>query len=169
MAIPTDADTGLNVFPEKSKKLKELCTCLLAQKIPFYFSRNNWSRNSRYQYYIISSQYTEPYNFPVFLNPPLTKASGQTTIYDEDMRERIDVPLKAQVMIRLKGPRVGSAIQAFIREGNVEVSDIRKVEIVTDMPNYPIMTLICYLDPEDVRETAKPQLPQNMRDEKKTT
>ena len=79
----------------------------------------------------------------------------QTTIYDEEARERIDIPLRAQVMIRIKGPRVGSAIQAFVREGHVEVSDIRQVQIADLVPNYPVITLICYLDPEDIRESVK--------------
>ena len=146
---------GLNVFPEKSKKLKELCACLVTEKVPFYFSRNNWSRNSRYQYYIICSQYSKPYNFPVFLNPPISVVTEQTTIYDEETRERIDIPLRAQVMVRIKGPRVGSAIQVFVREGHVEVSDIRQVQIASPVPNYPVITLICYLDPEDIRESVK--------------
>jgi hypothetical protein len=146
---------GLNVFPEKSKKLRELCACLSAEKIPFYASRNNWSRNSRYQYYIICSLYSKPYNFPVFLNPPVSSVLEQTTIYDEETRERMDIPLRAQVMVRIKGPRVGSAIQAFVREGHVEVSDITKVQIATPVPFYPVITLICYLDPEDIRGPAE--------------
>jgi hypothetical protein len=147
---------GLNVFPEKSKRLQELCACLKAENVPFYFSRNNWQRNSRYQYYIICAQYTKPYNFPVFLNPPISSVTEQTTIYDEESRERVDVPLKAQVMVRIKGPRVGSSIQAFIREGHVEVSDIRQVQTATPVPDLPVITLICYLDPEELRPSIKP-------------
>lgn len=146
---------GLNLFPEKSKKLKELCACLSAEKIPFYFSRNACDRNSRYRYYLIASQYTKPYNFPVFLNPPVSYVAEQTIIYDEEAKERVDIPLKAQIMIRIKGPRVGSAIQAFVREGHVEVSDIRKVEIAAPVPNYTVITLICYLDPEDIRASVR--------------
>jgi hypothetical protein len=63
-------------------------------------------------------QYSKPYNFQVFLNPPVLVVPEQTTIYDEETRERIDVPLRAQVMVRVKGSRVGSAIQAFVREGH---------------------------------------------------
>jgi hypothetical protein len=143
---------GLNVFPEQSKKLQEICACLSVEKVPFYFSRNNWSRNSRYRYYIICSLYTQPYNFPVFLNPPISSVKEQTIIYDEETRERIDIPYRAQVMIRIKGPRVGSAIQAFVREGHVEVSDIRQVQIARLVPDLPVITLICYLDPEDIRK-----------------
>ncbi len=142
---------GLNVFPEKSLKLKELCARLTAEKVWFYFSRNNWSRNSRYRYYVICTQYSKPCNFPVFLNPPISIVPEQTIIYDEEARERIDIPLRAQVMIRIKGPRAGSAIQAFVREGYVEVSDIRKVQIATLVPDHPVITLICYLDPENIR------------------
>ncbi|MCW4017516.1 MAG: hypothetical protein NWF00_02345 [Candidatus Bathyarchaeota archaeon] len=147
---------GLNVFPQQSKKLQELCTCLTAEKVSFYFSKNNWQRNSRYQYYIICSQYTQPYNFPVFLNPPISMVTEQTTIYDEETRERVDIPLKAQVMIRIKGSRVGSAIQALVQEGHVEVSDIRQVQIAALVPELSVITLICYLDPEDIRQSLKP-------------
>jgi hypothetical protein len=74
---PNVETEGLNIFPQKSEKLRELCTCLTTEKVPFYVSRNNWKRNSRYQYYIICSRYTKPYNFPVFLNPPISKVTEQ--------------------------------------------------------------------------------------------
>jgi hypothetical protein len=82
-------------------------------------------------------------------------ATEQTTIYDEETRERVDIPLRAQVMVRIKGPRTGSAIQAIISEGHVEVSDIRQVQVASLVPDYPVVTLICYLDPEDIRESIK--------------
>jgi len=147
---------GLNLLPEKSGKLKELCACFIAEKIPFYYSKNNWNRNSRYRYYIIAAHYDKPYNFPVFRNPPVSKAQEQIIVYDEDTRERIDIPCRAHLMVRIKGPRVGSAIQAFIREGHVEVSDIRKVQIANPVPDYTVITFICYLDPEHIRESANP-------------
>ncbi len=147
---------GLNLIPENSKKLKELCACLMIEKIPFYYSQNNRSRNSRYQYYIVAAKYDKPYNFPVFRNPPISLAQEQTIIYDEETKERIDIPFRAQVMIRIKGPRVGSAIQAFVREGHVEVSDIRKVQVATFFPEFTMITLVCYLDPEEVRKSSKP-------------
>jgi hypothetical protein len=147
---------GLNCFPEQSKKLRELCACLTAEKVPFYSSCNNWTRNSRYQYYIICSGYAKPFNFPVFLNPPVSTVQEQTTIFDEETRERVDVALPAEVLVRIKGPRVGSAIQAFIREGHVEVSDIRKVQVAELVPDCRVLTLICYLDPECVRKQASP-------------
>lgn len=147
---------GLNILPENSSKLKELCTCLITEKIPFYYSKNKWSRNSRYQYYIIAAHYDKPYNFPVFRNPPISLAQEQTIIYDEETKERVDIPFRAQIMIRIKGPRVGSAIQAFVREGHAEVSDIRKMQIAMPFPDFTIITLICYLDPEDIRKSIKP-------------
>jgi hypothetical protein len=143
---------GLNDFPQQSEKLRELCACLASQKIPYYSSFNNWTRNSRYRYYIMCNQYAKPYNFPAFLNKPLSMAREQTTVFDEETRERVDVALPAEVLLRIKGPRVGSAIQAFIREGHVEVSDIRKVEVTSLVPDYQVLTLLCYLDPEEVRK-----------------
>lgn len=83
-------------------------------------------------------------------------AQDQTTIFDEETRERIDVPLRAEVMVRIKGPRVGSSIQAFIREGHVEVSDIRKVQVAELLPDFRVLSLVCYLDPECIRKQAKP-------------
>lgn len=146
---------GLNLLPEKSEKLKELCAYFLAEKIPFYYSNNNWNRNSRYRYYVILTHYDKPYNFPVFRSPPVSQAKEQIIVYDEDTKERIDIPCRAQVMIRIKGPRVGSAIQAFVREGHMEVSDIRKVHIASPVPDFPVITFICYLDPEQNRGSVK--------------
>lgn len=98
------------------------------------------------------NQYAEPYCFPAFLPASVTLAKEQTTIFDEETRERLDVALPAQVLVRIKGPRVGSAIQAFIREGHVEVSDIRRVEVAELVPGFRVLTLVCYLDPECVRK-----------------
>jgi hypothetical protein len=153
--VKWDTALGLNDFPQQSKKLRELCACLAAQKVPFYTSYNNWTRNSRYQYYIMCNHYAEPYSFPAFLPASATVAKEQTTVFDEETRERVDVALPAQVLVRIKGPRGGSAIQAFIREGHVEVSDIRRVEVAELVPDFRILTLVCYLDPENVR---KPQV-----------
>ena len=48
-----------------------------------------------------------------------------------------------------------AAVQDFVRERQVEVSEVRQVQIAAPVLNFPVVTLICYLDPEDICESAK--------------
>ena len=103
------------------------------------------------------SNYRQPVDFPrIFNAKKIFQVTEETIISDEEENERLDIPIRGQVILRIKGSRKGSLIQAWIRDGHIEVSDIRRLDVMAPpISEHTVLSLRCYLDVMDTRKSMK--------------
>ncbi len=140
----------LNTLPEKSDKLKQIGLYLQKEGVIFY-ADTFYSSNNRFRYSVNLNRFDFPVGFPyISKSAPISMASGRTTVNDELECEKIEIPYYGSLVLRIKGHRKGSIVQGYIRMGHLEISDIRRFDVIKHPEETePTILISGYLDAED--------------------